>query len=201
MSDNGPSFVSEEFAEVLQQNGICHLRSSQHWSQTKGEAERFVATFKKAVKCCKTGSRNKLELRLNQFLLYYKPDASRYVVGISTNDSSQLSASRSTKARTVHRRPSACESECRPHTRVCRGRQGVCLFWYGTKRWRAGVVFRCSNDGTYEVHVGDQLHRRHVSQLLRDVGHLSETLENEASREEDTPIEEPPATNIAPVCI
>ena len=74
-------------------------------------------------------------------------------------------------------------------------------FWYGTKRWRAGVVFRCSNDGTYEVHVGDQLHRRHVSQLLRDVGHLSETLENEASREEDTPIEEPPATNIAPVCI
>ncbi len=42
--DNGPQFISEEFART---NGIRHIRCS---PASNGEAERLVRTFKEAMK-------------------------------------------------------------------------------------------------------------------------------------------------------
>ncbi len=50
VSDNGPQFVSEEFALFLHMNGVKHIRSSLYHPSSNGVAERFVQTFKNAMK-------------------------------------------------------------------------------------------------------------------------------------------------------
>ena len=50
VSDNGPQFTSEEFTSFMKRNGIKHIRSAPYHPSTNGTAERFVQTFKKAMK-------------------------------------------------------------------------------------------------------------------------------------------------------
>ena len=50
VSDNGPQFASEEFADFAKANGIRHIRSAPYHPATNGLAERFVQTFKNALK-------------------------------------------------------------------------------------------------------------------------------------------------------
>ena len=73
VSDNGPAFIGEEFQEFLRSNGIQHVRSSPYHPQTNGETERFVQTFKKALKVgVKRSTDAELDQRLQQFLLKYR---------------------------------------------------------------------------------------------------------------------------------
>ena len=71
VSDNGPQFTSNDFAEFTKTNGIKHTRSSPYHPATNGEAERFVRTFKEAMK---TGKGDGLTLahRVENFLLTYR---------------------------------------------------------------------------------------------------------------------------------
>ena len=68
VSDNGPQFVSAEFAEFAKLNGIKHIRISPYHPATNGEAERFVRTFKEAMKAGKNDGLT-LSHRLAGFLL------------------------------------------------------------------------------------------------------------------------------------
>ena len=45
MTDNGPNFVSDAFAEVLAERAIRHLRTRPYRPQTNGKAERFNRTL------------------------------------------------------------------------------------------------------------------------------------------------------------
>ena len=67
--DNGPQFVSSEFAEFAKLNGIKHIRISPYHLATNGEAERFVRTFKEAMKAGKNDGLI-LSHRLAGFLLH-----------------------------------------------------------------------------------------------------------------------------------
>ena len=71
VSDNGAQFTSQEFSDFVQANGIRHIRSAPYHPSTNGQAERFVQTFKRAMKA---GEREGLSLktRLAQFLLSYR---------------------------------------------------------------------------------------------------------------------------------
>ena len=70
VSDNGPQFCSEEFSAFLKSNGVKHIRSAPYHPATNGLAERFVCTFKQALKSSKgTG---KVQQRLDTFLLAYR---------------------------------------------------------------------------------------------------------------------------------
>ena len=48
--DNGAQFTSDEFAHFMKVNGIKHIRSAPYHPASNGLAERFVQTFKRAMK-------------------------------------------------------------------------------------------------------------------------------------------------------
>ena len=50
VSDNGPQFRSEEFRQFMESNHIYHITSFQFHPRTNGQAEKFVNSFKKAIK-------------------------------------------------------------------------------------------------------------------------------------------------------
>jgi len=50
VSDNGPQFVSDEFATFMKMNGIKHICCAPYHPSSNGAAERFVQTFKKVMK-------------------------------------------------------------------------------------------------------------------------------------------------------
>ena len=71
VSDNGPQFVSDEFRNFMKVNGIRHIRTAVYHPASNGEAERFVQTFKNALKRGKTDP-GSLKQKLAQFLLRYR---------------------------------------------------------------------------------------------------------------------------------
>ena len=68
VSDNGPQFSSDEFAIVMRDNYITHKRGAPYHPSKNGSAERFVETFKKALKTSRSLS---FQHRLDRFLLAY----------------------------------------------------------------------------------------------------------------------------------
>lgn len=68
VSDNGPSFTSNEFQEFLHCNGIEHLATTPYHPSSNGLAKRAVQTVKAGLKKL-TGP---LEVRLSRFLFKYR---------------------------------------------------------------------------------------------------------------------------------
>ena len=71
VSDNGPQFVSEEFARFLGFCGVKHLRSAPYHPSTNGLAERFVQSLKQSPKAS-ASSGLPLQKRVCEFLLKYR---------------------------------------------------------------------------------------------------------------------------------
>ena len=46
VSDNGPQFTSDEFAQFLKLNGVKHIRSAPYHPASNGQVERFIQTLK-----------------------------------------------------------------------------------------------------------------------------------------------------------
>jgi len=69
-SDNGPKFVSDKFATFVKMNGIKHIRSVPYHPSSNGAAERFVQTFKKAMKANRDSPLS-FSHRLSNFLFTY----------------------------------------------------------------------------------------------------------------------------------
>ena len=69
VTDNGPSFTSEEFALLLQMNGIKHITTAPYDPGSNGLAERAVQMLKSGLKKIAEGS---LANRLSRFLLNYR---------------------------------------------------------------------------------------------------------------------------------
>ena len=71
VSDNGSQFASDEFQKFMKMNGIKHIFSAPYHPSTNGLAERFVQTFKLAMK-----SSNATESTVNEclqrFLIAYR---------------------------------------------------------------------------------------------------------------------------------
>ena len=70
-SDNGPQFSSQEFATFMRENGVRHIRCAPYHPSSNGLAERFVRTFKQAMKAAEK-SHISPQKRLDNFLLRYR---------------------------------------------------------------------------------------------------------------------------------
>ena len=71
VTDNGTQFTSQGFAEFLKLNGIQHYKSAPYHPATNGEAERYVQTFKQAMRAAKDDP-GTLSTKLLRFLLSYR---------------------------------------------------------------------------------------------------------------------------------
>ena len=71
VSDNGTQFVSGEFATFMKANRIKHIRCTPYHPSSNGLAERFVQTFKRAMKASEYDGKS-MQHRLSNFLLTYR---------------------------------------------------------------------------------------------------------------------------------
>ncbi|XP_061506862.1 uncharacterized protein K02A2.6-like [Anopheles gambiae] len=76
VSDNGTQFTSADFAEFCNTNGVEHIRTAPFHPQSNGQAERFVDTFKRALKKIREGGSSVSEA-LDTFLLTYRSTPSK----------------------------------------------------------------------------------------------------------------------------
>ena len=71
VTDNGTQFTSQEFTEFLKLDGIQHYKSAPYHPTTNGKAERYVQTFKQAMRAAKDDP-GTLSTKLMRFLLAYR---------------------------------------------------------------------------------------------------------------------------------
>ena len=70
VSDNGSQFTADKFGEFLRSNSIKHIRSAPYHPATNGLAERFVQTFKQALRAALTEMKS-IPWKLANFLMAY----------------------------------------------------------------------------------------------------------------------------------
>ena len=68
VSENEPQFTSEDFA-AMKGNGVKHIRSAPYHPASNGAVERFIRTFKQAMKA---GRNDGWSIQLENFLLSYR---------------------------------------------------------------------------------------------------------------------------------
>ena len=71
VTDNGPQFVSQEFANFMKLNGIKHIKTVPYHPASNGAVERLVQTFKKSM-MCKLQKGVTISQLLSSFLLSYR---------------------------------------------------------------------------------------------------------------------------------
>ena len=71
VTDNGPQFVSEDFAMFTRSNGIKHIRCTPYHPASNGLAERFVQSLKARLKAS-VNNGLPLQHRVLNFLLSYR---------------------------------------------------------------------------------------------------------------------------------
>ena len=69
VTDNGPTFISQEFQDFMHSNGISHITSAPYHPSTNGLAERAVQSFKQGIKRIPGAS---IQDRLSHFLFHYR---------------------------------------------------------------------------------------------------------------------------------
>ena len=69
VTDNGPQFITPQFEQFCQKNGIQHIRVAPHHPASNGLAERGVQTFKQGFQKNREGT---IEDRIARFLLQYR---------------------------------------------------------------------------------------------------------------------------------
>ena len=173
VSDNGPQFVSSDFAAFMKMNGIKHIRCAPYHPSSNGAAERFVQTFKRAMKAGE--GTVPLSQRLSNFLLTY-----RSTPHATTNEApSQLLMGRKIRTRLDLLRPDSAGHVSRKqaqqkadHDKHARSRElymGQSVMVRNLRPgapWVPGVIVRKLGPLSYQVQVNSgQLWKRHLDHL------------------------------------
>ena len=206
VSDNGPQFVSSDFAEFLKRNGIQHTRSSPYHPATNGEAERFVRTFKEAIKAMRSDGLT-LSHRISNFLLTYRTTPHT----TTGTPPCELLMGRSLRTRwdllkpdvdgTVKQSQARQKAQHDQHARsrsLSVGDSVVARNFSSGPDWLQGVVAKRLGPLTYLVDVLDgRLWKRHIDHVKKcgNASHIPESL-SDTEIDVDTPVVPlPPSDN------
>lgn len=173
VSDNSSQFTSDEFRTFIRNNGIKHIRSAPHHPATNGSAERFVQTFKQALRAALTEKKT-LSWKLTNFLLAYRttPHAltgeAPAVLFMGRNLRTKLDILKPNIGKRVEEKQQ--DQELRPShnpTRELPISQAVVARNYRTgDKWIPGIITAHPGPLSYEVRVGpNTVWRRHIDQL------------------------------------
>ena len=183
VSDNGPQFVAAEFTQFLKENGVKHVRCSPYHPSSNGLAERFVQSFKQAIKA---GERRgtPVQQSLAEFLLTY-----RVTPHATTNASpSQLFMGRQIRTRldllhpngraTVRDRQAKQKQHHDIHSRDRVFHEGQHVFVRNFRegpKWKQGVIVERCGPLTYLVQAdgSESVWKRHVDHLKTSFEDLS----------------------------
>lgn len=181
VSDNGPQFCSEEFKVFMKANAIRHITSAPFHPRTNGQAERFVQSFKNAVKASASNNNNvSLNQTINKFLCKYRitphstTNESPSMLLYGRNIRTRLDIIKPNVSETVHRKQGEMTKRMNPIVRQFDIGQPVMTRDYrGGQKWSEGHIYSKTGPLSYKVNLGnDILWRRHTDQL-RDATDVS----------------------------
>ncbi|XP_041376684.1 uncharacterized protein K02A2.6-like [Gigantopelta aegis] len=172
VSDNGPQFTSEEFATFMKANGVEHVTSAPYHPSTNGLVERFVQSFKMAMRSSKqdVGS---VQKKLSKFLLAYR-NASQATTGeppaklfMGRTLMSRLELIRPDLRQHVRNKQLSMQENRAAHHRIFETGQSVIMRDYrGQNKWVPGIIRTRTGPVSYRVEVAPGIQwRRHVDQI------------------------------------
>ncbi|GBM39237.1 Uncharacterized protein K02A2.6 [Araneus ventricosus] len=148
----------------LKNNDIYHFKTSPYFPSSKGQAERFVQTFKDAMRQAKIdfGSR---DYKLQKFLFQY-----RKTPHSTTHQSpAMMFLGRDIRTRIDLLRPNETPYEKATDSPVCQFDVGdkvvIRDFSNAGGKWLFGTVLRKEGRFNYQVEVANRIHRRHIDQM------------------------------------
>ncbi|XP_062606962.1 uncharacterized protein K02A2.6-like [Saccostrea cucullata] len=177
ISDNGPQFIAEEFQQFMKSNGIRHSTSSPYHPRTNGLAERFVQTFKSAMKSAKYDE-GSIQKKLCNFLIAYRstPQSttgeSPAQMFLGRNLTTKLDRAKPSLTRTVDQSQERMRSKITTTPRKFNIGDHVLVRDYrkGDHKWISGIIHRITGPISYEVEVSSgNVWRRHVDQIFSSV--------------------------------
>ncbi|BET03530.1 Integrase core domain [Nesidiocoris tenuis] len=159
VSDNGRQFVSEEFESFCSKAGIGHLTTAPFHPASNGEAERWVRTFKVAMKKALMEGRNKTDA-LNVLLFSY-----RTAPNAQGKSPSELLHGRQPRTTLALLLPSSTEKAAgKPRFEV--GDQLYVKFFTGIP-WQLGTVINIRGQMMYQLDTDRGRVWRHQNQLRK----------------------------------
>jgi hypothetical protein len=176
VSDNGPQFTSVEFAQFLKQNGIKHILNAPYHPSSNGLAERFVQTFKRAMRA---GERDGLSLnhRLSEFLFSYRAtphattDVSPGELFLQRRMRTRFDLLKPDHKRLVTSRQAAQKRQTDKHAKLRSFPVGASVMvrdFRHTNKWVPGTIVQKLGPVTYQTDIGcGNIVKRHIDQLTQ----------------------------------
>ena len=184
VSDNGSSFVGEEFTQFMLKNGIRHILTAPYHPASNGQAERMVRTFKEAMKSLHSGDMN---TKLNRLLFTYRMTPST-TTGKSPAELLFKRQPRSMLHRLLpgNSKPTLVRKGTDTESKQVKSFGEDDPVWVKSfndgKKWIAGIIVKKIGNVNYHVVLcgASKVMHRHVDQLIAripDLGVSEETLQ------------------------
>ena len=170
VSDNGPPFMSTEFKQSMDANGINHCRIPPYHPSSNGAAENLVKSVKRALQ--KSSSNESIGTKISCFLASYR-NTPHSITG-RTPAEILLGRSPRTRLSLVHPCLSdrlSAKTEAKVGDKLPRSfsvDQQVFVRYLrpnSTDKWRKGKVTKCLGTLAYEVTIDGRVRKFHVDHM------------------------------------
>ena len=179
VSDNGRSFVSEEFEKFITSQNINHVLTATYSPKSNGICEKFVDTFKSSMKKMYESSKD-LDKNLANFLLNYRntPHSTTKVAPsvamfnrtlrsrlhqIRPDDQEKVESFQSQKEQKLIDAPAVRQRQFQPNEKVW-------ILPTNEKKWqKATVKQRINNSNLYDVNLDGRIVRKHADSIKSDL--------------------------------
>ncbi|XP_063365892.1 uncharacterized protein K02A2.6-like [Cydia amplana] len=175
VSDNGRQFISTEFEDYLKKKGVVHKTSAPYHPATNGQAERYVQTIKKGLKCmdAEPGNLHDKILAVKERLLRTPSTTtgkSPYELMFKRTIRNMLHVQFKTRGEDVGTRPERSEENHTVRSFTVGQRVQARDYTSGRNKWQFGTVTKTLGRLHYEIKTdyGD-IWKRHIDQMLSTV--------------------------------